>query len=99
MKWPPWTPSPLSYGKVGVELGDGFDATEVVFEGDVLVGGVGVFVGEAKTEEHTRHFEGVVHLRDERNRTAFADEHGFFAEALFERSLRFPEDRIVVRGS
>ena len=41
----------LEIAEVGVEVGDGFDAAEVIFEGEVLVGGVGVFVGETEADE------------------------------------------------
>jgi hypothetical protein len=36
--------------KVSIEVGDGLDASEIIFEGDVFIGGVGVFVGQ--TEAH-----------------------------------------------
>jgi hypothetical protein len=29
-------------------VGNGFNAAEIVFEGDVFVGGVGIFIGEAE---------------------------------------------------
>ena len=35
----------LQGGEIGVEVSDGFDAAEVVFEGNVLIGGVRVLVG------------------------------------------------------
>jgi hypothetical protein len=34
----------LQRGEVGVEVGYGFDAAEIVFQGEMLVRGVGVFV-------------------------------------------------------
>jgi hypothetical protein len=34
----------LQRGQVGVEVGYGFDAAEIVFQGEMLVRGVGVFV-------------------------------------------------------
>ena len=68
-------------------MGDGFDAAEIVFERNVFIGGVGVFVGEAESEQNARYFEGVVHLRDKRDGTAFANENGFFAEAFFQSRL------------
>src|SRR5690348_5943334 len=55
----------LPLGQVSVKVGNGLDASKIVFEGDMLVGGVGVFVGQTKTDEHARHFKGVVHLSDE----------------------------------
>ncbi len=54
----------------------------------MLVGGVGVFVGQAEADQDAWNFEGVVHLSDEGDRTAFADEYGPFAKAFFERTLR-----------
>jgi len=41
---------------------DGLDAAVVVFEGEMLVWGVGVFIGKPEADENTWHFEGVVHL-------------------------------------
>ena len=35
----------LQGGQVGVEVGDGLDSAEIVFQGDVLVGSVCIFVG------------------------------------------------------
>ena len=32
--------------QVGIKVGDGLDAAEIVFEGDVFVGGVGIFIGQ-----------------------------------------------------
>jgi hypothetical protein len=34
----------LQRGEVGVEVGYGFDTAEIIFQGKMLVGGVGVFV-------------------------------------------------------
>ena len=73
----------LQSGEIRVEVGDGLDAAEVVFEGNVFIGGVRVFVGEAEAEQNARHFEGVVHLRYERDGTTLANENGLLAEALF----------------
>jgi len=87
----------LERSQRGVEVGDGFDAGEVIFEGDVFVGGVGVFVGEAEAEEDAGDFEGVVHLGDEGDGAAFADEDGFFAKAFFESRLRGFENGRVER--
>ena len=78
-------------------MGDGFDAAEIVFESDVLVGSVRVFIGETETEEHARNFEGVVHLRDERDGAAFPNEDSLFSEALFECALRDFENGRVER--
>jgi len=51
-------------GEVGVKMGDGLDAAEVVFEGDVFVGSMGVFVGQAKANQDAGDFESVIHLRN-----------------------------------
>src|SRR5580704_13234354 len=63
----------------------------------MLIGGVGVFVGEAEADEDARNFEGVVHLGHEGNGAAFADENSFLAEAFFERGLSLRENRGVIR--
>jgi len=34
--------------EVGAEVGDGFDAAEIIFQRDVLVRSMGVFVGQPK---------------------------------------------------
>src|SRR5207302_2545879 len=88
----------LESGKVGVEMGDSLDAAEIVFEGNVLIGGVSVFVGQAETEQNAGHFESVVHLRHERNGAALANENRFLAEAFFQGRLGLLENGIVVGG-
>jgi hypothetical protein len=50
----------------------------------MLIGGVGVLVGQAETKQNARHFKGVVHLRYERNGTAFANENGFLAKTFLQ---------------
>ena len=77
-------------------MGYGFDAAEIIFQGQVLVGGVGVFVGQAEADQDAGHFEGVVHLGDEGNGAAFADEYGFLAETFFQRGLGFRENGGVI---
>src|SRR5712692_10796141 len=89
----------LEGGQIGVEVGDGFDAAEIILKGDVLVRGVSIFVGEAEAEQNTGNLEGVMHLRDERNRAAFANENGFFAEAFFQGGLGFQENRGMIRSN
>src|SRR5580704_1894155 len=66
---------------------DGFDAAEIIFESEMFVGSVRVFVGEAETDEHAGDFKGVMHLRNEGDRAAFANEGCFFSEAFFEGGL------------
>ena len=79
-------------------MGDGFDAAEIIFQGEVFVGGMSVFVGQAEADQDAGHLEGVVHLRDERDRAAFADEDSLFAKAFFQRGLRFRENRSLIRS-
>ncbi len=82
--------------EIGVEVGDGLDAAEIVFEGNMLVGGMRVFIGEAETEQNARDFKGVVHLRDKGDGAAFANENGFPAEAFFQSRLGLLENGIVI---
>src|SRR5882757_6389810 len=86
----------VSTGEIRVEVGHGFDAAEIVFKSQVFVGGVGVFVRQAKADQHARHFEGVVHLRYERNGTTLANENSLSAEALHQCGLCFLENGILV---
>src|SRR6266581_8967095 len=72
----------LERSQIRVEVGHGFDAAEIVFKSQVFVGGVGVFVRQAKADQDARHFEGVVHLRYERNGTTLANENSLSAETL-----------------
>ena len=88
----------LGGGQVSVEVSDGFDAAEIIFQGDVFVGSVGVFIRQTKTDEHAGDFERVVHLRDEGDGAAFSNENGFFTETFFESALGDFEDRRVERG-
>src|SRR5271156_3863071 len=80
-----------------IKKSDRFDAAKIIFQGNVFVGGVSVFIRHAEAEEHARNLEGIVHLGDEGNRSAFADEDGFFAEAGFERMNGLLENRMRVR--
>src|SRR5260370_24406314 len=90
---------PLESGQSRVEVGDGLDAAEIVFERDVLVGSVSVLVGKAEAEQDAGNFEGVVHLGNKGNGAALADEYRFFAEASLQRRLRFLENgRVKGRG-
>src|SRR5712692_5871962 len=90
---------PLESGQIQVEVGDGLDAAEIVFERDVLVGSVSVLVGKAEAEQDAGNFEGVVHLGNKGNGAALADEYGLFAEASLQRRLRFLENgRVKGRG-
>lgn len=88
--------SELKRGQIGVKVGDGFDAAEIVLQGDVLVGSVSVFIGETEADQNAGDLKGVVHLRDERDGATFADENSFLAEALFQCGLGLLENRIVV---
>jgi hypothetical protein len=84
--------------QVLVEVGYGFNTAEIVFEIEMFVGGVGVFVGQAEADEDAGNFKGVIHLGDERDRAAFADEDGFFVEAFFESGLSALKNGRMVRG-
>ena len=44
--------SKLESRQIGVEVSDGFDAAEIIFEGDVFVGSVRIFIGQTETEKH-----------------------------------------------
>src|SRR5713226_9729706 len=89
---------PLESGQIRVEVGDGFDAAEIVFERDGLVGSVSVLVGKAEAEQDARDFEGVVHLGNKGNGAALADEYGLLPEASLQCRLRFLENGCV-KGS
>src|SRR5258707_577420 len=77
-------------------MSDSFDAAEIVFEVEMLVGSVSVFVGKAKADEHAGNLEGVIHLGDERNGAAFTNEDRFFLEAFFQSGLGALKDRSVI---
>ena len=79
-----------------VKLRDGLDPAEIIFQRDVLVRGVRVFIRQSEAEQDARHLERVMHLRDERNRSALADEHGALAESLLQRVVRDLEERMRV---
>ena len=76
----------------------GFDAAEIVFQVEMLVGSVSVFVGQAEADENAGDFEGVVHLSDEWDRAAFADKDCFFLKAFFEGGLGALKNWRMVRG-
>jgi len=79
-------------------MGDGFYAAEIIFQIEMLVGCVSVFIGQAEADENTRDFERVVHLSDEGDGTAFANEDRFFLETFLESSLGALKDGGVVRS-
>ena len=87
----------LQISQAFVELRHGLDPAEIIFERDVFVGRVRVFVRQAKAEQDARHFECVMHLRDERNRSALADEDGALAESLLQGIVRDFKERVRVR--
>ena len=87
----------LQTSQAFVKLGHGLDPAEIIFERDVFVGSMRVFVRQAEAEQDARHFECVMHLRDERNRSALADEHGALAKSLLKRIVRDFEERVRVR--
>src|ERR1700757_2611576 len=86
----------LEGGEVSVEMSDGLDAAIVVFESEMFVGRVRVFVGKPEADEYTGHFERVVHLGDERDRPAFPNEYSLFAKAFLQGGLGHLENRSLV---
>src|SRR5208282_3490770 len=88
--------SHLQGRQVLVEVSDSLDAAEVVLQENVFVGCVGVFIGQAEANQDTGNFKGVVHLRDEGNGAAFADEHGLLAETLLQGFLGNLENRRLI---
>src|ERR1700733_1172374 len=60
----------LLRGKLLVEERHGLDSAEIIFQSDMFVGCVRIFVRQSEAQQHTRNFECVVHLRDERNGAA-----------------------------
>src|SRR5579863_9581600 len=92
------TATPLQLPQAFVKVSHGLDSAKIILQGDVFVGGVRVFVRQAESEQDAWNLERVMHLRDERNRPALADEHGALAEALLERIVRNLEKRVGVRS-
>src|SRR5271168_3273658 len=80
-----------------VEECDGSNSTEIIFERDVFVRGMRVFVRQSEPQEDARNFEGVVHLSYEWDRTALSDENSFLSKARFECVNRFLENRMRIR--
>ena len=64
--------------KICVEVRDGFNSAKIIFERDVFIGCVSVFVRQSKSDQNTGNFESIMHLRNERNRAAFANENSLF---------------------
>ncbi len=62
MKSKIWTAIKLFRGELFVKQRDGFYAAKIIFEGDVFVRSVGVFVGKTEAEQDAGNFESVVHL-------------------------------------
>ena len=79
-------------------MGDGFYAAEIIFQIEMLVGCVSVFIRQAEADENTRDLERVVHLSDEGDGTAFANENRFFLETFLESSLGALKNGSVVRS-
>ncbi len=79
-------------------MGYGFNAAEVVLQGNVLIGGVGIFIGQAEAHQDARHFKRVVHLGYEGDGTSLADENSLLAKSLFQCRLSLLENGIVVRS-
>jgi len=83
--------------QIGIEKRDGFDTAEIVFEGDVFVRSVGILVGQAEAHEDAGDLENVVHLGDERNGAAFANEGSFLVKPLFQSAARLLKNRMGIR--
>src|SRR6202035_2437078 len=79
-----------------IELRDGLDSAEIIFQSDVLVRGVRVFVGQPEAQQDAGHLERVVHLRDKRNRSALADKNGALAKTFFKRTVRHLKIRMRI---
>src|ERR1700736_4324608 len=76
---------------------DRFYSAEIIFQGNVFVGSVRVFIWQSKAEEHAGNLESIVHLRDERDRTTLANKYRLLAKTLFERGLRLLENGSLKR--
>src|SRR6058998_1843239 len=88
----------LQGGEIGVEVGDSLDAAKIIFQRDVLVRSMGVFIGQAEADQDARHFKSVIHLRYEGDGTALANENCFLAKPLFQSRLGLLENGIVIRS-
>src|SRR5271154_5565837 len=80
-----------------VKKRDSLNSAEIIFQRDVFVRSVRIFVRQSETEKNTRNFKGIVHLGHEWNRTAFANEHSFLAEARLQSVNGFLENRMGIR--
>src|SRR5947199_10766775 len=81
-----------------VKIGDRFDPCKIVFQRQMLVGGVRIFVRQTESNQNAGHFESVVHLCDERDGTAFANKNSLLAETFFESGLSFGKNRRLKRS-
>src|SRR5580692_9226072 len=80
-----------------IKLRHGFDPSKIIFQRNMLVGRVRVLIRQSKSEQDARHLERVMHLRDEWNRAALADEDGALAEPLLEGVMRDLKKRMRIR--
>src|ERR1700691_3219280 len=71
----------LQRGELLVEQSNRLDPAKIILQRQVFVRRVRVFVRQTEAQQHAGNLERVVHLRDERNRPALADEHRFFPES------------------
>lgn len=62
----------------------------------MFIGCMGVLIGQTKADEDARNVESVVHLSDEGDGAALADEHGFLAEAILEGRLGNVKNGVVI---
>src|ERR1700730_11699255 len=78
---------------------DRLDPAEIIFQIKMLIRSMRVFVRQSASNENARNLEWLMHLCDQRNRSAFANEDRFLAESLFQRCLRLREYRRVERSN
>src|ERR1700730_17057277 len=79
--------------EIRVEVRDRFDSAKIIFQRDVFIGRVGLFVRQSKSNQNAGYFESVMHLRNEGNGTAFANENSLFPKTFFQSTLRLLKNR------
>ena len=75
------------------------DPAVVVFEREVFVGRVRVFIRQTEADQNAGNLERIVHLRDEGNGAAFAYKYGLLAKSLLQCGLGDVENRRVISGN
>src|SRR4051795_10224411 len=76
-----------------VKIRDRFDAGKIVFQRQMLVRSMRIFVRQTESNQNAGHFESVVHLCDERDGTAFTNKNSLLPETFFEGGLSFGKNR------